>query len=221
MSIVDESGYIISTDDLDCILLDSDILRNDKLLKRSFLKYIPILNYFLRHPNNISYDYCTDSGYKTDALKRKAYNNIGILVENGLLRISTVPLERKSKNTKNNPCRLSLSGILYLIFNTRDMTASIALIRDLQKYYGTNLLFKLFLFPVISKKTIDTINYDILFYSFIQNYLTMVGKDILYSVKLLNNINGNKAVSNYGFLMRQIFSWSRNANKQSDDIEER
>jgi hypothetical protein len=219
MSIVDEGGYTISTDDLESILLETDILSNDKLLKKSFLKYLQILKYFLRHPHSIPYDYCKDSKYKTDALKRKAYGNISTLAENGLLKISKVRLKRKSQNAKLNPYVLSLSGILYLIFNTKGMADSISLIRDLQKYYEMNLLFKLFLYPIISEKTIVEIQYDISFYSIIIEYLSKIGKDLLAIIKWLNKIKNTNAVSSDGFLMTQVFVWPKSDRKESKDIE--
>ena len=185
--------------------LDTDIFFG----KQRPLYYAKILEYYLKHPNKTAYDYCRDNRYIDTSDERKAYRHIQQLAKVGLLEpvIGKQQPARGTAKNAPNPYQLSLIGIFHIVLNKVDnISYNIDIIKNLQKSYKENPLFRIFLHPVISEKTIDEIDYDVSFFSIIAEYLRNTCKDIISALRWLKSAN-ERTMSSDGYFNNQIFVW--------------
>ncbi len=208
----------------DDFMIDPDIisvlqtfmgLRIDKLHEKPLLKHIKILNYYLKNPAKATYEYCKDVVDNDTPELRTIYRHIGELLKDGFLEpvFESQDFKREMRKNYRKPLKLSLSGIFCIILYTPDISC-IELVRKILKNYRENCLFVRFLYPIIKEKTLDEIEWDILFYSIVVEYLRSVCRDIVFAIKYLKDMCKNLSVD--GYLMDRVFIWHNDSRENSN-----
>ncbi len=192
-------------------------LNVDELLTSYSSAFFEILLYYLEHPNQTAYSYCKARGYEISSTEeRKAYKNILSLFKKRFIeKVAENPsMHTGQKNTHKKSYRLSINGIIYLILNTTGISDTMYLIKKIQKNYGENILFVFFLYPIITDKSIDEINYDTQFYSIVVKYLKSVCHDMIDAMRLLRGYTNN--LSSDDKVMDQVFIYYDNPRDNSE-----
>jgi hypothetical protein len=112
----------------------------------------PLQNEILQHisiyPDSTAYDMCRKRALGKDKDERSIRRRISELAEIGLIeRIQKEAFQHKAKL-----CRLTMSGIVYLILKKEIMYNNV--IKGILKNYSNNPLFQLFVYPHIRQNTL-------------------------------------------------------------------
>ncbi len=195
-----------------------DLKTLGKGVRRPTKNHLQTLNYFLKNPGKLPYDFykeCKDVVEHERAASRWANK----MADMGFLEVlyEKRHLIKGTRSRYTNPYKLSLSGLFYIIFNLYNITIDDFLLNLLRNYNYGNVLFELFLYPVITKKTLLDIQWDTAFFSIVYSYLKEVCKLIIDNLKIFRDADWS--VSYNGKLMRQVFVWHEEAGKFSEVCE--
>lgn len=174
------------------------------LEKQLDFKHVQILNLLLKNPGKTP-DYVHKASLV--GLEDYEYNTIRnhmIFIENKLKLIEPekeeLMVNMKSKYKKYY--RLSPSGIIYLISNTKNVSND-DLVFYLLINYPKNMIFEIFLYPFLKKQTLIEANHDTSIFSIVYSYLKNICKAIVDYLKSLRAMS----TSSDGYYNIHLFDW--------------
>ena len=115
------------------------------------------------------------------------------------------PIEQ-NKIRNQIPYKLSLNGIFYVILNHVGQSYD-ELIIPLLHRYGSNVLFTLFLYPLIHKKTLlkieDNVAFSIIYAFYLKNVCNVINNFVKSSNDLVCTTDKD------GYILKRLFMWPR------------
>jgi hypothetical protein len=152
-----------------------------------------ILQYISVYPGSTAYDMYRKRAVGKDYDERSVRRHVSDLEKMGLIeRVKKEPVQHKAK-----PCRLTISGIAYLIMKKEIMYNDI--IRGILKNYGNNPLFQIFVYSYIGEQTLLRLT------SF--NSLSPLSLYLYECCRELNDAVSTVNTARSKYLTEQLFVW--------------
>lgn len=154
---------------------------------------IEILQHLCRYPGSTVYDIYKKRALSNDVDVRSLRRYISDLSEHGLIN----RVQRGNSKHKAKPCTVTTAGIIYLIFTRNILYKSI--ITDIFKNYDKNILFKQFLYPLITPDSLLRLRtFNSL--SPIELFLYDCCRELVHTLKSINT-------AKYRYATELIFVW--------------
>jgi hypothetical protein len=139
--------------------------------------------------------------------------NLKFLLDINLMEFIKKENANINSKTVRKPYRLTLSGVIYLIQNTFDIS-HIDLVLALLINYKENVLFTNFFYPFLNEPTLIEAKDDSSFFSIIISYLRNICNVIANHIHSIKKMD--KDISEDGYIMKQIFAWYNNLQDSND-----